>query len=425
MIDSVDERHGKVCVSTAAALRLQTGCRRMWLERSDEHPSSPGGGVTPCPTSGGERGGSAQRDADGRSTTPNGGGGRCPAVELTFTQMSQHGPHTNDLPRAGGHTQTISVTIDPIRTIALRKIYHSGRREVRAVDGVDLAVDEGQFFGLLGPNGAGKSTIIGMLTTRVLPTSGVAQVYGVDVVSSPARVKQLIGVASQANTLDRSLTVVENLEFHCRYYGIRAREARRRARELLEQFHLMERADAMVSHLSGGMAQRLMVARALAHRPPVLFLDEPTSGIDPQSRINLWDILRDLHKNGQTILLTTHYMEEADALCERVAIIDHGRILADNSPDELKRSIGTDAVLTVLYDGDAAAIARGLEGFPGLRRVEQDGSTLRLVTADTGDVIGRLVELGMAAGRQVRNVTSIPPSLESVFLTLTGREYRE
>jgi ABC-2 type transport system ATP-binding protein len=317
------------------------------------------------------------------------------------------------------------VTIDPIRTIALRKIYHSGRREVRAVDGVDLAVDEGQFFGLLGPNGAGKSTIIGMLTTRVLPTSGVAQVYGVDVVSSPARVKQLLGVATQANTLDRSLTVAENLEFHCRYYGIRAREARRRARELLEQFHLMERADAMVSHLSGGMAQRLMVARALAHRPPVLFLDEPTSGIDPQSRINLWDILRDLHKNGQTILLTTHYMEEADALCERVAIIDHGRILADNSPDELKRSIGTDAVLTVLYDGDAASIARGLEGFPGLRRVEQDGSTLRLVTADTGDVIGRLVELGTAAGRQVRNVTSIPPSLESVFLTLTGREYRE
>jgi ABC-2 type transport system ATP-binding protein len=322
-------------------------------------------------------------------------------------------------------TQTISVSIDPIRTFALRKIYHSGRREVRAVDGVDLAVDEGQFFGLLGPNGAGKSTIIGMLTTRVLPTSGAAQVYGVDVVSSPARVKQLIGVASQANTLDRSLTVVENLEFHCRYYGIRAREARRRARELLEQFHLIERADAMVSHLSGGMAQRLMVARALAHRPPVLFLDEPTSGIDPQSRINLWDILRDLHKNGQTILLTTHYMEEADALCERVAIIDHGRILADDSPDELKRSIGTDAVLTVLYDGDAAAIARDLEGFPGLRRVEQEGSTLRLVTADTGDVIGRLVELGMAAGRQVRNVTSIPPSLESVFLTLTGREYRE
>ena len=339
--------------------------------------------------------------------------------------MSQHGPQTNDLTRAGGRTDTISVTIDPIRTFALRKTYHSGRREVRAVDGVDLAVDEGQFFGLLGPNGAGKSTIIGMLTTRVLPTSGAAQVYGVDVVSSPARVKQLIGVASQANTLDRSLTVVENLEFHCRYYGIRAREARRRARELLEQFHLMERADAMVSHLSGGMAQRLMVARALAHRPPVLFLDEPTSGIDPQSRINLWDILRDLHKNGQTILLTTHYMEEADALCERVAIIDHGRILADDSPDELKRSIGTDAVLTVLYDGDAAAIARDLEGFPGLRRVEQEGSTLRLVTADTGDVIGRLVELGMAAGRQVRNVTAIPPSLESVFLTLTGREYRE
>jgi ABC-2 type transport system ATP-binding protein len=317
------------------------------------------------------------------------------------------------------------VTIAPIRTVALRKSYHSGRVEVRAVDGVDLEVDEGQFFGLLGPNGAGKSTMIGMLTTRVLPTSGAAQVYGLDVVSSPARVKQLLGVASQTNTLDRSLTVAENLEFHCRYYGIRAREARTRTRELLERFRLLERADAMVSHLSGGMAQRLMVARALAHRPAVLFLDEPTSGIDPQSRINLWDILRELHKDGQTILLTTHYMEEAEALCERVAIIDHGRVLADNSPDALKLSIGTDAVLTVVYDGDAAAVGRGLEGLPGLRRVEQDGATVRLVTADTGDVIRRLVELGIAAGRQLRNVTSIPPSLESVFLTLTGREYRE
>jgi ABC-2 type transport system ATP-binding protein len=317
------------------------------------------------------------------------------------------------------------VTIAPIRTVSLRKTYHSGRGEIRAVDGVDLEVHEGQFFGLLGPNGAGKSTIIGMLTTRVLPTSGEAFVYGVDVVAFPARVKQMLGVASQTNTLDRSLTVAENLEFHCRYYGVTARDARQRAQELLEQFHLRERADAMVSHLSGGMAQRLMVARALAHRPPVLFLDEPTSGIDPQSRINLWDILRSLHKDGQTILLTTHYMEEADALCERVAIIDHGRVLADNSPEALKRSIGTDAVLTVVYDGDAAEIAQGLDGLPGIRKIEQEGTTLRMVTADTGDLIRRLVELGVAAGRQVRNVTSIPPSLESVFINVTGREYRE
>ena len=313
----------------------------------------------------------------------------------------------------------------PIRTVGLRKTFNSGRGEIRAVDGVDLEVSEGQFFGLLGPNGAGKSTIIGLLTTRVLPTSGRALVYGVDVLSSPEKVKQLLGVAPQTNTLDRSLTVAENLEFHCRYYGFSRREARQRTDELLQQFHLAERADAMVSHLSGGLAQRLMVARALAHRPLVLFLDEPTSGIDPQTRINLWDILRDLHQNGQTILLTTHYLEEADALCERIAIIDKGRILADGSPYALKHSISPDNVLTVEYDGDAASIASSVRSLPGMRGVEHDGNTLRVIASDMDELMGRLVEVGASAGRRVREVTSTSPSLESVFLTLTGREYRE
>jgi ABC-type multidrug transport system ATPase subunit len=313
----------------------------------------------------------------------------------------------------------------PIRTLGLHKTFHSGRGEIHAVDGVDIEVSEGQFFGLLGPNGAGKSTIIGLLTTRVLPTSGHATIYGVDVFSSPQRVKRLLGVAPQTNTLDRSITVAENLEFHCRYYGFSRKDARQRTDELLQQFHLTERADAMVSHLSGGLAQRLMVARALAHRPLVLFLDEPTSGIDPQTRINLWEILRDLHRNGQTILLTTHYMEEADALCERIAIIDKGRILADDSPDALKHSIGSDMVLTVVYDGDAASIARSVRSIAGIGRVEHDGNTLRVAASDMGNSIGRLVQVGAAAGRQVRDITSISPSLESVFLTLTGREYRE
>jgi ABC-2 type transport system ATP-binding protein len=313
----------------------------------------------------------------------------------------------------------------PIRTVGLRKTFNSGQKEIRAVDGVDLEVSQGQFFGLLGPNGAGKSTIVGLMTTRVPPTSGHAMIYGIDAASSPEKVKQLLGVAPQGNTLDRSLTVAENLEFHCRYYGFPRREARQRTDELLQQFHLAERADAMVSHLSGGLAQRLMVARALAHRPLVLFLDEPTSGIDPQSRINLWDILRDLHRHGQTILLTTHYLEEADALCERIAIIDRGRILADGSPYALKHSISPDDVLAVVYDGDAAGIARSVQSLPGIRRIELDGNTLRVATSNIGDLIGRLVEIGASFGRQVRDITSLSPSLESVFLTLTGREYRE
>ena len=181
---------------------------------------------------------------------------------------------------------------------------------------MDLAIRSGEFFGLLGPNGAGKSTTIGMLTTRVLPTAGNAFVAGIDVVRHPARVKNLIGVVHQTNTLDRTLSVAENLEFHGRYFRMSLRESRRRSQELLERFSLADRATAMVFELSGGLAQRLMIARALVHRPHILFLDEPTSGIDPQTRVNLWDILRGLHAEGQTILLTTHYMEEADALCE-------------------------------------------------------------------------------------------------------------
>jgi ABC-type multidrug transport system ATPase subunit len=207
-------------------------------------------------------------------------------------------------------------------------VYGGGADAIVAVDGFDLEVARGEFFGLLGPNGAGKSTTIGMLTTTVVPSGGRALIAGMDVRRRAAAVKRRIGVVSQSNTLDRSLTVWENLYFHGRYFGVPRQRAQRRADELLEQFALSERRDAMVFHLSGGLAQRLMIARALVHEPDVLFLDEPTSGIDPQTRINLWRILTELHRGGQTTLLTTHYMEEADQLCERIAIIDRGKTLA-------------------------------------------------------------------------------------------------
>src|SRR5437667_763501 len=210
-----------------------------------------------------------------------------------------------------------------IRTEGLVKVYPG---DIRAVDSLDLGVSRGEIFGLLGPNGAGKTTTVGMLTTRIIPTAGRASVGGIDVVAHPALAKQAIGVVPQTNTLDRSLTVWENLYFHARYFGMNAREARHAADRILEQFRLADRATADVSALSGGMAQRLMVARAIVHEPHILFLDEPTSGLDPQSRLALWDILRHLHGQGQTILLTTHYMEEADQLCNRVAIMDHGKV---------------------------------------------------------------------------------------------------
>jgi ABC-2 type transport system ATP-binding protein len=316
-----------------------------------------------------------------------------------------------------------------IRTVDLRKTYESGGRSLNAVDGIDLTVREGEFFGLLGPNGAGKSTTIGMLTTRVRPTSGQAFVGEIDVVQDASRAKLLLGVVSQTNTLDRSLTVAENLEFHGRYFGMSARDSRERGAELLERFGLADRADAMAEELSGGMAQRLMIARALTHRPRVLFLDEPTSGIDPQSRLNLWDMLRELHRDGQTILLTTHYMEEADALCERVAVIDHGQVLADGTPDELKRSIGTDTIVTVTFDGPAVDIASTLEALPGVHKVEipddAAGDTLRVFAPHPEGLVRLIVEAGDAHDRQVVDASSQPPSLETVFLTLTGREYRE
>jgi ABC-2 type transport system ATP-binding protein len=313
----------------------------------------------------------------------------------------------------------------PIRTEGLRKVYASHGGPVTAVDGVDLAIEAGEFFGLLGPNGAGKSTTIGMLTTTVLPTGGRAFVGGIDVRAHPAAAKRRIGVVSQSNTLDRSLTVWENLYYHGRFFGVSRRGARHRADELLEQFALSERSNAMVFELSGGLAQRLMVARALAHRPQVLFLDEPTSGLDPQTRHNLWRILDELHRDGLTILLTTHYMEEADALCDRIAILDHGKVLALGAPAELKRVHGPDTVITVTADGDLDPLERRADRLEGVRVTERVDSTLRVYAPRPDGVLAALVLAASELGLAVRDATSTPPSLETVFLALTGREYRE
>jgi ABC-2 type transport system ATP-binding protein len=264
----------------------------------------------------------------------------------------------------------LAPTEEAIHTEGLTKVYPG---EILAVDHLDLSVHRGEIYGLLGPNGAGKTTTVGMLTTMVVPTLGRALVGGVDVGADPARAKRMIGVVPQTNTLDRSLTVWENLYFHGCYFGMRPRQAREAANQELERFRLADRASSEVLTLSGGMAQRLMVARAILHDPAILFLDEPTGGLDPQSRLALWDILRELHRSGQTILLTTHNMEEADLLCDRVAIMDRGKILALDTPEALKSSFGA---------------------------LETGGN--------------RPVQL------------SIPgPTLESVFVNLTGKELRE
>jgi ABC-2 type transport system ATP-binding protein len=311
-----------------------------------------------------------------------------------------------------------------IRTVALTKVYAG--TDFAAVDRLDLSVRAGEIFGLLGPNGAGKTTTAGMLTTRVLPTSGSAFVGAIDVVAHPALAKQLIGIVSQQNTLDRQLTVWENLYFHGRLFGISGAESRRIADELLEKLHLSKWAKASVYALSGGMAQRLMMARAIFHRPAVLFLDEPTAGLDPQSRLALWEILGELNREGQTILLTTHYMEEADELCERVAIMDHGRILALDTPQELKRSVGADTIVTVRAGGDTEALAQLLAGeIAEVTRTRTVEGGVELHVNGAERLVPRVVNAAEAGGFELADLSVSEPSLETVFISLTGKELRD
>src|SRR5271169_4037446 len=311
-----------------------------------------------------------------------------------------------------------------IRTVELTKIYPG--TDFAAVDALNLSIHSGEIFGLLGPNGAGKTTTAGMLTTRVVPSAGSAYVGAVDVVAHPALAKQLIGIVSQQNTLDRQLTVWENLYFHGRLFGIGAKESRQISDRLLEHFQLSKWANASVYALSGGMAQRLMVARAIFHRPSVLFLDEPTAGLDPQSRLALWDLLGELHDQGQTILLTTHYMEEADRLCERVAIMDHGKILALDTPAALKQSTGADTIVTVRTTGDiqnlATLLAKDVEGVTRTR-IADDKLELHMQGADR--LVPRIVLAAEREGFDLVDVSIAEPTLETVFINLTGRELRE
>jgi len=311
-----------------------------------------------------------------------------------------------------------------IRTVDLTKIYAG--TDFRAVDTLNLSVSTGEIFGLLGPNGAGKTTTAGMLTTRVVPTSGQAFVGGIDVVAHPTLAKQILGIVSQQNTLDRQLTVWENLYFHGRLFGIGARESRRLADQLLERFQLSGWARASVYALSGGMAQRLMVARAMFHNPAVLFLDEPTAGLDPQARLALWELLRELNAQGQTVMLTTHYMEEAEQLCGRVAIMDHGKIIALDTPANLRQSVGVDTIVTVRAAGDHAALAKALDqAIAGITRTREIDSGVELYVKGADRLVPRIVGAVEDAGFDVLDLSVSEPSLETVFINLTGKELRE
>jgi ABC-2 type transport system ATP-binding protein len=300
---------------------------------------------------------------------------------------------------------------------------YPGKMPVEAVKGIDLAVERGELFGLLGPNGAGKSTTISVCTTRSLPTAGRVNIAGIDVVRHPAEARRYMGVVTQFNTLDRQCTVWENLYFHCRYFGIPHAESAKKADELLELFKLTERAKAFVKTLSGGLAQRVQIARAIAHNPEVLFLDEPSAGLDPQTRLALWDIIRQLRNRGITVVLTTHYMEEADQLCGRVAIIDHGKILVSGTPEELKNSVGAQRVFQLqLQNSNVDGLRGSLASLPGVTGVEAAEAGLVVFTDGRAGLLPEIVGI---TGDNLRDISVSETTLESVFIKLTGRDLRD
>ncbi len=311
-----------------------------------------------------------------------------------------------------------------VEILGLRKVYN-GKNSVTAVDGIDLHVPAGLIYGLLGPNGAGKTTTISIATTRAIPTAGSVKIAGIDVVAHPALARRSIGVVPQFNTLDRSCTVAENIYFHCRYFGLTKTEATARTAQLLDQFRLSDRAAAYPQALSGGLAQRLQIARAIAHHPRVLFLDEPSAGLDPQSRIAMWEAVQGLRGEGITVVLTTHYMEEADELCDRLAIIDHGKILIEDTPAALKASIGGDKIYDLRMRGvrDSGILERQLQTIEGVTRVEVIEGGLRVLAQAKDGLLANVVTMANEFG--LRDLTTTEPSLETVFIRLTGRDLRE
>jgi ABC-2 type transport system ATP-binding protein len=334
-----------------------------------------------------------------------------------------------------------------IRTHDLRKVYASqapvasgrgfvlsrrnkGKKqpEIVALESLSLEVAPGEIFGLLGPNGAGKSTTVGILTTRVRPTNGVAWIGEYDVWAQQVAVKKMIGVVAQRPNLDFSLTAREILLFHGAYFGLDSQKRAECADALLDRFQLRERANQMIRGFSGGMMQRLSIARAMMHDPQVLFLDEPSAGLDPQTRLLLWEIIREYNQSGKTILLTTHNMEEADALCQRLAIIDHGRKIALGTPMELKNSVPGGFLLRLRFARHSPELLSQLQTLAGVRevRTRNDANGENYVYADRGgSLVSEIANLASSASIELSDVHISEPSLENLFLHHTGRSLRE
>jgi len=315
-------------------------------------------------------------------------------------------------------TDPVTETTPAIEARALRRTF---KGEVEAVRGIDLSIARGEVFGFLGPNGAGKTTTVRMLCTLLPPTDGSASVAGVDVVADPAEVRRRIGVALQEIGLDPVQTGRELLELQCGLYGISGADARSRAEELLDLLGLIDAADRRTKTYSGGMKRRLDLASALVHSPEVLFLDEPTTGLDPASRLTVWEEVRRINAAGTTVFLTTQYLEEADQLCDRLAIIDGGLIVADGSPERLKGEMGHDVVRLALDGADAAGTEAAIGALSGLERVVAEPDALALYLEDGAGSIAEIVRRLDRSSIRVGAISVSRPSLDDVFLQATGR----
>ncbi|MGC4865045.1 ATP-binding cassette domain-containing protein [Micromonospora sp. DT53] len=317
-----------------------------------------------------------------------------------------------------------------IETRGLRKSFRSrAGRETKTVDavrGVDLEVAKGEIFGFLGPNGAGKTTTLRMLATLIEPDGGEATIAGADLRKDPAEVRRRIGYVPQGGSTWDESTAREELVLHARMYGISKPDAQRRAARALDAFQLTEYADRKCKTYSGGQRRRVEIALGIIHEPKIVFLDEPTTGLDPQSRAHMWDEIRRLRGDGMTVFITTHYLDEADALCDRIAIMDNGEVVAEGTPTELKREISGDVVLVGLDLSATPQAAQTLDGEPYVNKLETaDEGGLRLYVDEGATAIPQVLRRLDQAGLELRSIELHRPSLDDVFLTKTGRSLRE
>lgn len=308
-----------------------------------------------------------------------------------------------------------------MKTVNLTKSFN-GRK---AVNHLNLSIEDGELFGLLGPNGAGKTTTVAMLSTILPPTDGKATIDGYDIKHQPKKVRQIIGVVTQEFGLYEDLTAVENLFYFGKLYGAESKKLQQQINKLLRLVQLKDRANDRVKTFSGGMKRRLNLAVALVHKPKVLFLDEPTTGFDPQARLAVWKLIKKLQAEGITILLTTHYMDEADYLCDRVAIMDNGKIIAMDSPAKLKHSLGELEAIEIRASKTPQKFVKKLRKLRDVKKVMHTSEGLRVLTPTADTLLSQLIKSAMDEGVRVDSLNITQPTLEDVFIKLTGRTLRD